>query len=94
MQGTAGLKKATKEFREASAFFVTVGTNGEHGGDAGHGSRTYFHLNSDGASIEIAVTDVGRGVVIELGGDSELRTFVEALEFAAKTLRDMAKLDQ
>jgi len=92
MQGTEKLQKQKKEFRLASAFTVTVGTNGEQGGDAGHGSRTYFRLDSDGADVGISLEASGTGVTIEMGGDSELRTFVEALEFAAQTLRSMADL--
>ena len=82
------MKTETKEFREASAFRVTVGTNGFKGGDAGHGSKTYFELQSEGAEIEISVVDDGRGVIVELGGDSELGTFMDALEFAAAVLRE------
>jgi hypothetical protein len=92
MKGTKELDKHIGEFREASAFTVTVGTNGEQGGDAGHGSRTYLRLGSDGADVEISTHDGGTGVTIEMGGDSELRTFVDALEFAAKTLRAVGGL--
>lgn len=92
MDGIGVLEKSTQEFREASAFRVTVGTNGTMGGDAGHGSRTYLRLDSDGADVEISTHGAGTGVTIEMGGDSELRTFINALEFAAHTLRSMADL--
>jgi hypothetical protein len=87
MDGMDKVAKETGEFRQASAYIVTVGTNGYHGGDAGHGSRTYFQLHSDGADVEIRIDNDGRDVTIEMGGDSELSTFIEAMEFAVDTLK-------
>jgi hypothetical protein len=82
---------ARQQFHAASGFHVAVGTNGYKGGDAGHGSRTFFQIqDAGGTDTEIALTPDGRGVTIQLGGDSELSTFARALEFAAQTLRSHA----
>lgn len=77
-----------REFRQASAFRVKAGTNGLQGGDAGHGGVTYLELSEDGADVQVAVD--GTTVKITLGGDSELETFIKALEFAVATLRAQA----
>lgn len=72
----------------ANVLDVSVGTNGYKGGDAGHGSRTEFKLRDRGGTdIEIAVDQDGRGVTVQLAGDSELNTFIQALEFAVLTLK-------
>lgn len=80
------------EFVEASGFRVRVGTNGYQGGDAGHGSRTYFQLDDMGGSeLAIDLGREGRSVTIKLGGDSELSTFIQALEFAVRTLKSQSR---
>src|SRR5690606_39754388 len=69
-------------------FHVAIGTNGYQGGAAGYGSRTFFQIrDAGGTDMEVSLTQDGRGVTIQLGGDSELSTFADALEFAAQTLR-------
>jgi len=74
----------SKTFIDACILNVKVGTNGYHGGDAGHGAKTYFEFQLDGSEIEV---DKSTGkVVIKLGGDAELRTMIQGLEFAAKSL--------
>ncbi len=98
-----------KEFVNANIIGVTVGTNGYHGGDSGHGCRTYLQLTDEactdmkiefkgdtlfGGQIEKGPYNKVQGknlscesITIRLGGDTELETFIEALEFAAGTLR-------
>lgn len=67
---------------------VEVGTNGFHGGDTGHGGRTYFSIaNTDCSDISAAVTMNGRGAEIEFSGDAELEIFIDALDFASYFLR-------
>lgn len=70
---------------------VEVGTTGLRGGDTGKGGRTYFALRDLSSTDVNARAFVDRygctNIEIMLGGDSELRTFVEALEYAASTLR-------
>ena len=67
---------------------VEAGTNGYHGGDAGHGGRTYIRIEDDGGGdIEVKPTKNNKGVEFFICGDSELDTMIKALEFAAKVLR-------
>jgi len=87
---------AVKEIVNANILAVEAGTNGAHGGDAGHGGRTYIGLRDLASTAwEVRVTS-GAGsqlisgpeaIEIVLGGDSELQTLVEALEFALAQLR-------
>ena len=88
-------KKAEKEFVDCNILGVKVGTTGYCGGDSGHGGKTYFSLE-DLASTDMkaCVSDVqftNGKVEILFGGDTELDTFVQALEFAAASLREMMK---
>ncbi len=75
---------------------VEAGTNGYHGGDSGHGSRTYFKIR-DGACTDIEPNLIfnrfGRyeGFEVTLGGDSELETMIEALKFITKVLEEEAE---
>ena len=97
-----GIKIQTRKesMESCNILSVEAGTTGLMGGDTGHGGRTYLRI-SDDASTDmrcIVKTDDGKthkfdGVAdvvqieIILGGDTELDTFIDALEFAAKTLR-------
>ena len=66
---------------------VEAGTNGYHGGDAGHGGRTYIRIeDGGGGDIEVKPTKDNKGVEFFICGDSELDTMIKALEFAAKVL--------
>ena len=85
--------RAEKEIVNCNILKVQVGTTGFCGGDTGHGGRTYFSLE-DLASTDMTVMVGGqlfeRGKVeLYFGGDAELETFIEALEFAAKSLKVM-----
>lgn len=74
------------QFASANILEVEVGTTGFRGGDTGHGARTYFKLeNLGGTDMTVSVTD--NGVIIELGGDTEITTFVDALEFAVNIIK-------
>lgn len=100
----------TKEINSANLLSITVGTNGEKGGDSGHGCRTYIKIKDIGSTdITIkpilpeyskryiskeAIEDIqenSNGVEIILGGDTELGTMIEALDFAVKTLKSQSK---
>ena len=97
-----GIKIQTRKesMESCNILSVEAGTTGHMGGDTGHGGRTYLRI-SDDASTDmrcIVKTDDGKThkfdgaadvtqIEIMLGGDTELDTFIEALEFAAKTLR-------
>lgn len=81
------------EITSANILEVEVGTNGFQGGDTGHGSRTYFAIK-DLASSDISTILMSdkngntEGFAVELGGDCELETFIEALKFAVKVLEE------
>lgn len=90
-----GVKVPTciREFSSANIIEVEVGTTGLCGGDTGHGGRTYLRikdLSSTDMSCRLSGNSCGDTGQIEImfGGDCELETFVEALEFVAETLRD------
>ena len=83
-----------REIIEANILEIEVGTNGFKGGDTGHGSRTYLRIK-DLSSTDIKVNVLKTngcidGVEIELGGDCELVTLIEALEFAVHVLKDQS----
>lgn len=91
----AAIPTVKTEIISANILEVEVGTNGKHGGDSGHGCRTYFKLQ-DHSSTDMRVrvkngewTDLMSEGPIEIafGGDCELDSFVEALDFAVKTLK-------
>jgi hypothetical protein len=72
---------------------VAVGTNCPQGGATRHGGRTLFRLKNEGSTdirIRVDGKDLSgaRSIEIILGGDAEAETFTEALEFAAKILRE------
>jgi hypothetical protein len=77
------------EITSANILQVRAGTTGPCGGDAGHGCRTVFELE-DAGGTDIHVDVLEHGVRIRLGGDCELETFIQALEWAAKTLREQS----
>jgi len=84
-----------REFTSANIIEVEVGTTGYCGGDSGHGGRTYFRiedLSSTDMAVKVSGTSCGETGKVEImfGGDSELETFIDALEFAAETLREQA----
>ena len=87
-----------KEISSANILRVRVGTNTPCGGDTGHGGRTHVQLVDEAStSWEVEVEVEGEkkmirvenphSITIRLGGDSEADTLIEALEFAAKSLR-------
>lgn len=71
---------------------VVVGTNGLHGGDAGYGSETVFMLENR-ASTDFAMQVKPNGIEIRVRGDTELHTLINALEFAAMTLRAQSGIE-
>jgi len=83
---------AHETFTSANILSVTVGTNCPAGGDTGHGGRTIFRINNEaGTDLRISIDggsfqDVNSFEIV-LGGDTECATFIDALEFALKTLK-------
>ncbi|MCK4608093.1 MAG: hypothetical protein KAT71_01315 [Gammaproteobacteria bacterium] len=87
----------------ANDMSVCVGTTGFCGGDTGHGARTYLKIE-DHTSTDLMVrfkesdsnhdkTGFKKAQTLELrfGGDCELRSFIDTLEFAAKVLKTQAR---
>lgn len=92
-----------EDFESCNIIQVEAGTTGFEGGDSGHGCRTYFKIE-DKASTDMRCRVISNGKVydfsevcgasqieIMFGGDTELETFICALEFAADTLRKQAE---
>ena len=80
------------EFVNANILGVTVGSNGLKGGDSGHGSRTIIRLKNECSTdwdckVKRDETGCVTEIEIVLGGDSELCTMINALEYSAKALR-------
>lgn len=90
----------------ANVISIQVGTTGEQGGDTGHGGRTYLKIEDDASSDMMARTVVKdeyeesdgfipiSSLELRLGGNSELYTLIEALEFAVKVLKSQKHLEQ
>ena len=79
-------------------------TNGYKGGDAGHGSHSYIELEDlGGTAMEVSVNDekhvevyatgdvVNPKVRIDVFGDTELMTLIDALRFMADALEESAE---
>ncbi|KXY78711.1 hypothetical protein BAQ45_17820 [Bacillus pacificus] len=95
------MKKIEKEIMGFNILNVKIESTGLRGGDSGHGGRTVFRLE-DHASTSwnlkyeenlSGVTNVEQpqAIEIELLGDSELETFVKALEFAVEELKKIKR---
>lgn len=89
------MKVRQKEIVNANLLTVTIGSTGFMGGDAGHGGRTFFEIKDDActcisAEIDGIEIDNFSKIKICLGGDSELETFIDALFFAARSLKEIA----
>ena len=82
-----------REIIDANILTVEAGTNGYHGGDTGHGSRTYIRISDEGGTDLNARVIKDRygdttGIEIALGGDAELSTIIEAFKFITKVLEE------
>lgn len=85
-----------REIVNANILEIEAGTTGYCGGDTGHGGRTYLRFK-DLASTDLVASVVTdkfgdtEEVIMEFGGDTELSTLIEALEFALKVLKEQSK---
>ena len=84
----------TRDVVSANILEVEAGTTGYHGGDSGHGGRTYFRIE-DAASTDMEVRSYVNkygcpGFEVILGGDCELETTIRALKFITKVLEEEA----
>ena len=84
----------TREVTSSNAIEVEVGTNGFKGGNAEHGSRTYFRITDIGNTDMFVKTsrrpysNNTESAEFILGGDCELETMIRALKFITKVLED------
>lgn len=68
--------------------FVSAGCNGYHGGDGGHGGRTFFEISFPDAGIW---TETKRDSISLFGaGDMELSGIIKALRFIVETLEEQS----
>jgi hypothetical protein len=80
--------KATKTIQAANWIYVAAETTGLRGGDSGHGGRTIIELGDYLCTdVKFKVSRDQKELRIELGGDSELLTIIEAFEFIVATLK-------
>lgn len=70
-----------------------VGTTGYCGGDSGHGGRTYINIKDEMGDFSVFSSGDADSKEVELfiGGDSELATTIECLEFILKELKEKAE---
>ena len=84
----------TREITGANMLEVEAGTNGFKGGNAEHGSRTYFRITDIGNTDMFVKTsrrpfsNNTESVEFILGGDCELETIIRALKFVVKVLEE------
>ena len=84
----------TREVISSNAIEVEVGTNGFKGGNAEHGSRTYFRIRDLGGTDMFVKTsrrpfsNNTESAEFILGGDCELETIIRALKFVVKVLEE------
>ncbi len=85
----------SKEFVMANILRAEVATNCPCGGDAGHGGKTTLKLeNVQSTAMEVeverdTVSSELKAITLVFNGDHECETLIDALEFAAKSLRAM-----
>jgi len=93
-----GMKIITwqRDIVDCNILEVEAGTNGYHGGDTGHGSRTYIRIENVGSTdmqVEVDRKPVkGNSVGITLGGDAELKTIKNALRWIVSVLETQSEL--
>jgi hypothetical protein len=80
-----------RDITSANCLEVEVGTTGYKGGDTGHGGRTFLRIKDDGGTDMRVITknddvEYTEEFTLELGGDTELATFIEALKWAVSIL--------
>ncbi|QYY35154.1 hypothetical protein [Ruficoccus sp. ZRK36] len=87
------IEAQTKEIVSANILEVTAGTNSYQGGNYSHGGRTLFRLKDLACTywsikVDGVSTNHPSEIEIVLGGDCEAETFLEALEFTSRVLRE------
>lgn len=68
----------------------TAGSNGMHGGDYGHGSRTFVRIALEEGAFDVHLTETKSGskiITIEAGGDYELDDITGAFNEIVRSLQ-------
>lgn len=87
-----GVRMIAGSVTSANIIGFEAGTTGRCGGDSGHGGRTFFRIfNEGGSDIRVTTNDCGEELSVELGGDCELDTIIEALRAITLILEDGAR---
>lgn len=83
-----GIPVPTKNYEidSANILNLSVGTTGYKGGDSGHGGRTILKLHMETGDLRVN-GEQSNTVELALGGDTELATFITALEIATDVLK-------
>jgi hypothetical protein len=80
----------TRELVRANTLRVTVGTNCPKGRGPEQDGRTVLILEADtGANLTFEASERSKKVSLVFDGDAECDSLIDALEFAAATLRTM-----
>jgi hypothetical protein len=86
-----GIKVQTVETEISSLYnslTVEVGTTGYKGGDFRKGGRTFLKiLDTNNSNFNVRKDASGQGFSLRIGGDTELDTLIESLEFAVTELK-------
>lgn len=96
MKETIEIKTFYKLIGGINQLGVEAGTSAPKGGDAGAGGRTFIRLSDEGGTTWSAAVDDEEvssdlsSISITLGGDSELATLIQALEFTLAVLKKQA----
>ena len=80
-------RRIYEEFWSCNGISVEVEHNGFKGGDAGHGGYVYIKI-CDLASTSMEINGFKQDLELVLRGDTERETFVDALEFILKELKE------
>jgi hypothetical protein len=74
-------------FYSANILTVKVSDTGYQGGDAGHGCKVTLHLKDEGGTCMYVNGMRADDVTIEMRGDTERETFLQALVFAVESIK-------
>lgn len=74
-------------FYDCNIITVGVSDTGPMGGDAGHGCRVTFSVKDEAGTCMYINGKRVNEFEIEVCGDSERRTFLQALVFAAESIK-------
>ena len=100
------IKTVKTEMVNCNRLEVETGTNGYHGGDTGHGGRALVRLSAASStdmrcnilgdiegSIETYEVHFSHVDFVEIvvGGDAEIETLIDSLEFVVKNLKEQIK---